>query len=111
MLAVLAQVNEPHGTADALDGFCGANGLREFCDADGLAVCCCPDGIELPTLLNALLAFVPSVVTAIRHGITMAVNMAAYSTAVGPSSDARKRRMNRCIIDVAASGEAVVMGT
>ena len=56
-------------------------------------VCCWPDGIKLATLLSVLLAFVPTVVMAARHTATMSDNKIPYSTAVGPSSDARKRRM------------------
>ena len=75
-----------HGTADRLGGaFAGEDGLP--------VVCCCVEGIELATLLNVPLAFVPIVVTAIRQMIMMSNNRTAYSTTAGPSSHARKRRM------------------
>jgi hypothetical protein len=47
--------------------------------------------IELATLENALLAFVPIEEMAVRQTITINVSITAYSTAVGPSSEARNR--------------------
>src|SRR5439155_756690 len=46
--------------------------------------------IELLTLVNVLLAFVPSAVIAVMHTTMINASMTAYSTAVGPSSRARK---------------------
>jgi hypothetical protein len=45
----------------------------------------------LAVLLNTALALVPMEVIAVKHTITIRANMTAYSTAVGPSSEARKR--------------------
>ncbi len=77
----------------------GLFGLVGLVGLVGLAACCA-DGIELAILLNTLLAFVPIVVMADRHTITMSDSMTAYSIAVGPSSAARKRRMreNGCMV-------------
>ena len=74
---------------------------------------CCPDGIALPTFVNVLLACVPIVMMAVKHTITISDKVVAYSTAVGPSSDARKRRMpeNGCMFLSCESGEAVVLPT
>jgi hypothetical protein len=44
------------------------------------------------TLLKAELAFVPIDVIAVKHTITIKASITAYSTAVGPSSETRKRR-------------------
>src|ERR1051326_1643718 len=44
----------------------------------------------LPTVVNVLLAFWPSVVMAPRQTTMIRANITAYSTAVGPSSRARK---------------------
>src|SRR5712664_776134 len=44
----------------------------------------------LPTLVNVLLALVPSAVIAVMHTTMISASMTAYSTAVGPSSRARK---------------------
>ncbi len=48
--------------------------------------------IELEILENTLLAFSPIVVIAERQTQTINESITAYSTAVGPSSDTRKRR-------------------
>ena len=48
--------------------------------------------IELATLENTLLALLPIVVTAVRHTTMINDSITAYSTAVGPSSEAKKRR-------------------
>ncbi len=45
----------------------------------------------LATLLNVALALVPIEVIAPKHTTTINASMTAYSTAVGPSSDAKKR--------------------
>src|SRR5579871_5849469 len=44
----------------------------------------------VPTLLKVLLAFLPSVVIAAMHTTMINASITAYSTAVGPSSLARK---------------------
>src|SRR5436309_3431919 len=44
----------------------------------------------LPTLVNVLFALVPSAVIAVMHTTMIRASMTAYSTAVGPSSRARK---------------------
>jgi hypothetical protein len=49
------------------------------------------DPMELATLLNVLLAFVPTALMAVKHTMTMRDSITAYSTAVGPSSETRKR--------------------
>jgi hypothetical protein len=49
--------------------------------------------IELATLLNVLLAFVPTELIAAKHTTTIKASMTAYSTAVGPSSETRNRRI------------------
>jgi len=43
------------------------------------------------TLVNVALALLPMEVIAPKHTTTMSANMTAYSTAVGPSSDFKKR--------------------
>lgn len=48
-------------------------------------------GRALEMLLNTLFARVPMVVMLARHTTTISANITAYSTAVGPSSDFRKR--------------------
>ena len=47
--------------------------------------------IELAILENAVLAFEPIEVIAVKQTITMRDSITAYSTAVGPSSDVKKR--------------------
>jgi hypothetical protein len=42
-------------------------------------------------LVNVELAFLPRLVTAVKHTTTMRDNITAYSTAVGPSSLFKKR--------------------
>ena len=42
--------------------------------------------MAVPTLVNVLLAFLPSVVMAVMHTTMIRASMTAYSTAVGPSS-------------------------
>ena len=88
------------------DGLGGA-----FAGEEGVGVACCVDGIALPTFV--LLACVPIVMMAVKHTITMSDKVVAYSTAVGPSSDARKRRMpeNGCMFLSCELGEAVVLPT
>jgi len=49
-------------------------------------------GIVAATLLNVELAFVPIELIAVKHTITIKASITAYSTAVGPSSQTRKRR-------------------
>lgn len=44
------------------------------------------------TFWNVVFAFWPIAVIAAKHTITMRANITAYSTAVGPSSETRKRR-------------------
>jgi hypothetical protein len=44
------------------------------------------------TLLNVELALVPIELIAVKHTITIKASITAYSTAVGPSSQTRKRR-------------------
>lgn len=46
----------------------------------------------MDTLLNVELAFEPIALIAAKQTITIKANMTAYSTAVGPSSETRKRR-------------------
>jgi hypothetical protein len=46
-------------------------------------------------LLNVVLVWLPTDVTATKQTVTISTNMTAYSTAVGPSSEARNRR-TRC---------------
>jgi hypothetical protein len=46
-------------------------------------------------LLNVVLAFVPTAVIAVKQTITIRASITAYSTAVGPSSETRKRRTFR----------------
>ena len=48
-------------------------------------------GRAFEMLLNVLFARVPMVVIVLRHTTTISANITAYSTAVGPSSDFRKR--------------------
>ena len=45
------------------------------------------------TLLNLLLALLPTAETDARHTTTIRASITAYSTAVGPSSDTMKLRM------------------
>lgn len=47
--------------------------------------------IESATVWNVALAEVPMELMAVRHTITIRANITAYSTAVGPSSETRKR--------------------
>ena len=47
---------------------------------------------DFATLLNVVLVDVPTALIAVRQTITIKASMTAYSTAVGPSSDTRKRR-------------------
>ena len=77
-----------------------AYGTADACCEGVPPVVCCADGIELATLLNVPLVEVPSVVTATKDTIMMSDNRTAYSTAVGPSSEARKRRIqeNNCMV-------------
>src|SRR5437764_594061 len=44
----------------------------------------------LPTLVNVLFALVPRAVIAVMHTTIISASITAYSTAVGPSSRARK---------------------
>ena len=46
-------------------------------------------GSLLVTLLNVALVFVPKAVTVVMQATMIKASMTAYSTAVGPSSDAR----------------------
>jgi hypothetical protein len=46
---------------------------------------------DLATLLNVVDALVPIALIAAKHTITINANITAYSTAVGPASDTRKR--------------------
>ena len=46
--------------------------------------------ILVPTYVNVLLAFEPSALIAAMHTTMIRASMTAYSTAVGPSSEARK---------------------
>jgi len=55
------------------------------------------------TLVNFALAFVPTVVTAAMQTTTISASMTAYSTAVGPSSDARNRFTLLANLDIAHS--------
>src|SRR4029077_11811398 len=48
-------------------------------------------GRAFEMLLNVLFARVPMVVMVLRHTTTISASITAYSTAVGPSSDFRKR--------------------
>jgi hypothetical protein len=48
--------------------------------------------IDAETLENTLLALVPMLEIALKQTSTMRDNITAYSTAVGPSSEARKQR-------------------
>src|SRR5678816_3646923 len=48
-------------------------------------------GRAFAMLLNVLFARVPMVVMVLRHTTTIRASITAYSTAVGPSSDFRKR--------------------
>jgi hypothetical protein len=48
---------------------------------------------ELAILLNVLLVFEPTELIAAKHTMMIKASMTAYSTAVGPSSEARKRRI------------------
>jgi hypothetical protein len=48
---------------------------------------------ELAALLNMLLVLEPSELIAVKHTIMTRASITAYSTAVGPSSEARKRRI------------------
>jgi hypothetical protein len=49
----------------------------------------------LATFVKVVLAFVPRVRMDAKHTTTISANMTAYSTAVGPSLDLRKRRSRR----------------
>ena len=49
------------------------------------------EGSELAILMNALLAFVPTVLIAVKQTTTIRASITAYSTAVGPSSLTKKR--------------------
>jgi hypothetical protein len=49
------------------------------------------DGRVLATLLNVALVLVPTELMAVKQTITIRANITAYSTAVGPSSETRKR--------------------
>ena len=46
-------------------------------------------------LVKVVLAFVPTVWMAVKQTMTIKANMTAYSTAVGPSSDAKNWRIFR----------------
>ena len=48
--------------------------------------------IEPATLLNVLLALLPTWLMAVRHTTTIKASITAYSTAVGPSSETKSRR-------------------
>src|SRR2546421_485806 len=57
----------------------------------------------LPTLVNVLFAFVPRAVIAVMHTTIIRANITAYSTAVGPSSRARKfltRSISFCMVSL-----------
>ena len=47
--------------------------------------------VDVEMLLKVVLAFVPTAVIAVRQTITIRASITAYSTAVGPSSETRKR--------------------
>ncbi len=47
--------------------------------------------MELATFVNVVLVFVPNELIATRHTTIIKASITAYSTAVGPSSDVRKR--------------------
>lgn len=47
--------------------------------------------IEFATFVNVALVLVPTEVMAVKHTITIRASITAYSTAVGPSSETRKR--------------------
>jgi len=49
------------------------------------------DAIFVPTVVNVVLALVPKVVIAPMQTTMIRASITAYSTAVGPSSDFRKR--------------------
>jgi hypothetical protein len=50
---------------------------------------------DLATLLNVVDALVPIAVIDAKQTITIKANITAYSTAVGPASETRKRRIFR----------------
>src|SRR5438876_1132720 len=57
----------------------------------------------LPTLVNVLFAFVPRAVIAVMHTTMIRANITSYSTAVGPSSRARKfltRSISFCMVSL-----------
>jgi hypothetical protein len=51
--------------------------------------------IEAATLLNVVEALLPIAVIAVKQTMMISASITAYSTAVGPSSDLRKRRTIR----------------
>ena len=59
-------------------------------------------------LVNTVLAFVPSVLIAVKHTIMINASITAYSTAVGPSSETRKWR-NFKVSDFIASSSIPVL--
>ena len=58
------------------------------------------------TLLNVVLALVPIAVMAVKHTMMISANITAYSTAVGPSSEIRKRCTFKVRFFIASSTSA-----
>jgi hypothetical protein len=63
----------------------------------------------LDILLNVLLVLEPSELIAVKHTMMTKPIITAYSTAVGPSSEARKRRIFTidCILPLARNDKLI----